>query len=610
VKTERKPNRSSRRGYALMMTITFVAIAALLLAGIMNWTTGNALQTERNNLFRDSTSAADAATELAMGYMWRDFYNQALGPASSYTAYLPDQTGWPVQFSFSNGARVPNHTGVITSPTNWTANWESLSAFGPRYAGLSAYVAQCSVAATATTANEPYEVSATVLQKFNLAAIPIFQFAVFYNLNMEIDPGATMSLTGPVFSNDGIWARGLGTFNSSVSAVGVVNTNGTDPYVSGKTDANESVFNQGVTSNANSLTLPIGTTNSPTAVRSLLGLSPTNVAPYSAAGQDYFANEADIVISNSTLGTLTAYYQDPDATPPLTRISNDVTNITTNTVGRTTSYTTNLAYSFATNVSFYDYREQKTVHAVQVDVNALNNWANNAKGGLGFNNQMNLHSGHHINSVYVYNNNPVTSSSLPSVRVANGSVLPSDGLTVVTPDPLYVLGNYNANGTSLNNGTNVVNTMPAALIGDAITVLSTNWLDSAYVSSTSIGNRPPAPTTVNAATFEGIVPSNGANYSGGVENFLRLLEDWSNASDGRNNGKPTPLTYNGSIVVMFPSQYATNNWSYGNYYTAAQRVWAFDLNFLSQKGLPPLTPEVYAIIRQSWAVYGNSVPGS
>ena len=46
------------------------------------------------------------------------------------------------------------------------------------------------------------------------------------------------------------------------------------------------------------------------------------------------------------------------------------------------------------------------------------------------------------------------------------------GLTVVTPDPLYVLGNYNANGSSLNNGTNVANTAPAALIGDAITVLS------------------------------------------------------------------------------------------------------------------------------------------
>lgn len=593
--TKRRQFKWNRRGYALLMTITFVSIAALLLAGMMNWTNGSTLQTERNNLFRDSTSAADAATELTMGYMWRDFYNQALGPASSYTAYLPDQTGWPVQFYFSNGTRTQNHTTVSTSPTNWGANWQSLNAFGPRYAGLSAYVAECSVTAAATTANQTYEVSATVQQNFDMAAIPIFQFAVFYNLNMEIDPGVPMTLTGPVFSNDGIWARGPETFNSSVSAVGVVNTNGTDPYVSGKTDGTESVFDQGVTSNANSLTLPIGTTNSPDAVRALLGLPPTNVSPYSAAGQNYFANEADIIISNSPGGTLTAFYQDPDANPPLTPIPDDATNVTVTGSGKSAIYTTNYGYSFATNVSFYDYREDKTVDAVQVNVGSLNTWLTNSH-GASYNNQMDLHSGHQINSVYVYNNDPMSSTTLPAVRVANGEVLPSDGLTVVTPDPLYVLGDYNATPSS---GTSVANTEPAALIGDSITVLSSAWSDS-YTSSTPLsgkgGRNTPTPTTINAATFEGIVPSNGANYSGGVENFLRLLENWNNG------GSPVTLTYNGSIVVMFPSQYATNYWS-GSYYSVPHRVWAFDVNFLTQKGLPPLTPEVYTLLRQTWAVH-------
>jgi hypothetical protein len=72
-------------------------------------------------------------------------------------------------------------------------------------------------------------------------------------------------------------------------------------------------------------------------------------------------------------------------------------------------------------------------------------------------------------------------------------------------------------------------------------------------------------------------------YSGGVENFLRLLENWSSAS----------LWYNGSIVAMFPSQYATNFWQQtGNYYTAPTRSWAFDTNFTNLSKLPPLTPMV------------------
>ena len=89
--------------------------------------------------------------------------------------------------------------------------------------------------------------------------------------------------------------------------------------------------------------------------------------------------------------------------------------------------------------------------------------------------------------------------------------------------------------------------------------------------------------------FEGIVESNpniSGNYSGGVENFLRLLENWGGT-----------LTYNGSIVVMFPSIYATNYWQpTGNYYNAPTRHWAFDNNFTNLAGLPPLTPLVVNFI--------------
>jgi hypothetical protein len=180
--------------------------------------------------------------------------------------------------------------------------------------------------------------------------------------------------------------------------------------------------------------------------------------------------------------------------------------------------------------------------------------------------------------------------------MANGAVLPDQGLTVVTPDPLYVLGNYNANGSSLGT-TNTANTQPAALFGDSITALSTAWQDSYNASTplTGSGGRNPGATTINAAAFEGIVQTVGANYSGGVENFIRLLENWSSS---------TTLTYNGSIVVMFPSQYATNKWQQtGVYYNAPHRAWAFDLNFQNNNGLPPLTPQVTKLFRQTWSVY-------
>jgi hypothetical protein len=133
------------------------------------------------------------------------------------------------------------------------------------------------------------------------------------------------------------------------------------------------------------------------------------------------------------------------------------------------------------------------------------------------------------------------------------------------------------------------------LIGDSITLLSDNWNDS-------ITNKLPTPTTttVNAAMVEGIVRSTNASpvspgYSGGLENFLRLLENWSQS---------IPLWYNGSIVVMFPSQIATNyQIPTGNYYNAPARNWAFDTNFAVQVGLPPLTPQCKGVIRTNWNAY-------
>ncbi len=619
------------QGYALLMTMIFISVALLLLVSVMNWSNSSARQTERNNLFGLGTGAAEAATERVIAQMTFDFFNQNFATGSNYytinsSNLVPVTTGWPVQFTFSNPSNS-SPTYVSVNPINWTTNWGTL--FAANYSGMHADIANCTVVSTATASNQPYNVSATVKQTFELAAIPIFQYAIFYDLNMEIDPGATMSVTGPVYSNGGIWAgSSVLTFNSSVAAVGFIATNTSDPFATNYSGSGPSTYKQGWTSNADTLAMPIGQTNDPTAIRALLNLPPAGTAPYSSTGQLYFINQTDLIVSNSPGGTISAYLQDsnnatpvqyitPDVTQSITNLLNSYTTNTTKTIttnwnaGHTkiTGYTTNTVttvttnttatvtvtnfYSFATNVTFYDYREGKTVAAVQLNVGALTNWLVNSNGST-FNTQVYNDTGHYIDSVYVYNNAPYTSTSLPAVRMANGAVLPTQGLTVVTPDPLYVLGNFNASGTSLNNGTNVANTVPAALFGDSITALSTSWSDS-WNSGTALSSRNPGATTINAAAFEGIVQTYGANYSGGVENFIRLLENW---------GSGTTLTYNGSIVVMFPSQYATNKWqATGNYYNAPKRAWSFDLNFQNNNGLPPLTPRVTKIFRQTWSVY-------
>ena len=471
-------------------------------------------------------------------------------------------------------------------------------------------------------------------------AAPVFQFAVFYNINLEIDPGAVMTFSGPVFCNQSIWIGGPNaTFSSTVAAVGQVNTTAADTfatsYNAGSSTPFFSLAGQPV-SGASALVLPFGTNNMPNTARSIieLQLPPSSYAlgtpaAYSTNGQVYLCNAADLYISNSpsginstTTGTNTfVYYQDSGMTPSLVPIAPDYYKLKT---GSITNYVrTNLTagidcvtnvqfagYSFITNALFYDWREGwstvaakgKTVQAVQINIGEFNFWLTNAaqsNNATVYNTLCLAHKGHPIDSMYVYTAVPLTVTTLPAVRVVNGIQLPTlngtrYGFTLATPFPLYVWGDYNAKDTTgsalglYGTSTATLHTYPAALMADAITILSDSWNDSVTAKNPS-----PSSTTVNAAILTGIVPSNPSvspYYSGGVENFLRLLENWGGT-----------LTYNGSMVAMFPSQYATNIWrtagssSSANYYNAPTRHWAFDLNFTKgQNYLPPLTPQVGA----------------
>jgi hypothetical protein len=101
----------------------------------------------------------------------------------------------------------------------------------------------------------------------------------------------------------------------------------------------------------------------------------------------------------------------------------------------------------------------------------------------------------------------------------------------------------------------------------------------------------------------GIVPSTGTgstDYSGGANNFPRLLENWSTGS--------TTLTLNTSIVCLFSSTWATSPFQVpGNYYDAPHlRQFSFDLNYTSSAKMPPGTPNICRLIRADWC---NPPPG-
>ncbi|PYM08049.1 MAG: hypothetical protein DMD82_03805, partial [Candidatus Rokuibacteriota bacterium] len=240
--------------------------------------------------------------------------------------------------------------------------------------------------------------------------------------------------------------------------------------------------------------------------------------------------------------------------------------------------TVNLPKDAVTTTSFYDARDRKTANVIEVDVSKLKQLANS-------------HGPLAIGILYVASKASPSSSTFPPVRLVKGSNLPKDGLTVASQNPVYIAGNYNT-----DNGT-YPNRPPAAVLADAVTILSENWMLQNYDTkgAATFQSRPAADTTVNAAIATGPSSESTLNADNGkANNLVRLLEDWA--------GKT--FAYSGSMVALWHSQQVNGPWkccgsSSEYYYGPPNRVWGYDTLFDANP--PPGTPSGIIMMKGSWS---------
>ncbi len=216
-----------------------------------------------------------------------------------------------------------------------------------------------------------------------------------------------------------------------------------------------------------------------------------------------------------------------------------------------------------------------------------------------------------------------------------GNYLPGS-LTIATDRAVYIQGDFNNNGAAQPaNAVNVPdpNRLPASFMADTITILSnqcmsgqsvagaartpTNYLNtpggqidcgipSLLVGGASTVNAGiyhyivTAPTAVNAAFLSGIMPSCGnlgrlacpagvTRYSGGLNNYYRLLEGWT-SDDGSSQQF---FNYRGSFVSSGSALEYSGQWIPGSpngYAHVPSRNFNFDTKFNGFSLLPPLTP--------------------
>ena len=548
-----------------MMVMAFGGIGLLALAGALGWVQTNSTLIHRSNQNSRAVAAAEAATEKVLAQLSRDFKNSgestAYGNVSSYTALIPTSSEnalWG-NFTFNNAKGGANRTYVSRTAAVVYAALES------EYSGLLGFASTYRIVSNARETSDRFNISGAVQQDIQLAQIPIFQFAIFYGGDMELNGAATLHVRGRVHGNSSLYTGSASSqyFYEDVTVSGVIKSGSRYGW---STNGGTAYYYDTKETNRTALTLPIGTNNSAAAVREVLNIPPTTEDIDSAMGRERYYNKAELVIlvSNSTV---TVGVKSP-GTSSLTSIPwLAATNF------------------ISTNKTFVDQREaNKTVQTTEIDVAKYKLWAaTNATviSAFGASTPPNL--------IYVGDFRTESSTKINGVRLINGQTLPDRGLTVATPNPLYTKGHYNQPTSGHLGTTNTANTKPASLVSDAYTMLSSSFTDSA--SSGLVSSRPAADTTVVAALVTGNVPS-GTVYSGGVNNLPRLLEAWS----GRT------FTLNGSLVCLYSSAKATNVFqSPGVYYTAPTRNINFDPNLTDSTKLPPGTPAMRVIIRGKWA---------
>jgi hypothetical protein len=475
---------------------------------------------------------------------------------------------------------------------------------------------------------------ATSVLSVNAQTIPLFQFGVFYEDDLEILPGQPMTFAGWVHTNGNLYlSSGSATFQSNLTTpdsvfwqrknisdrlngIWINNAGGTPvrldfdsrshPGASFKTRS-EQRFNGRLMNNSygvRPLKLPLPT-----------GMPPVTLVLPRSAGDNAMVQDVKMAWKSDWYVTVNARHFDiADTNVMKNTFCDSIVQIRAPGLTLPSTAACNRIFKPRRN-AFYEGREDLRPDLIDVHMDSLRIWSDSAPATRS----------PRILYIEVTGTNVNANNDYVAVRLRQGARLPASrtaadtgGLTVTTERPIYVLGDYNT-----------IVWRPAAIMGDAITFLSqppnaamdarASWPSGTRCSGANAGwcdtlqtnyaQRTARSTTVNAALLVGhsATPCDYARagcaapaYGGGLENLPRFLENW---------GGGVIFRYTGSLVSLYQSRFSTGLWGNnlnaapqpnGGYYSPPTRQWSFDVNFRFPERLPPGTPSVGTVLQTAF----------
>jgi hypothetical protein len=572
--------KKEEKASALIIALLVIFLIAASIAVAMQLTTATVRQTDSSRDFSALRGATEGALDFAYG-TWTKTINNYYRPVSkaeltpsmatvpSFSGFSP--ASWPLQITPVNRYGEPSDVAVYTllnldNYPGWT---------GKNYG----YVASARLTGT-FAGGRPVTYGAK--RAINYSVVPLFQATAFFEDNLELYKTAPMTIGGLVHTNSHAYVSSSSPVSGGSPSLAF---SGNLSYVGGYTDDQappQADTWSGYTPNSAFSPAYSGAgaddqVNQVTRMEPLGADAATLLHPPSTG--DTNPNDDSIRELIEPRDPNTAY---PDPTPIaqrrlinkagiIIRVTATTTTITTQNGTTLTAAQKTALTNAISRQTIYDRREGKDIDLTSLNVSQARTTLNAASG---FN-----------NILYIYDDTSTGYSDPKGIRLTNGGTLPTGGFTLATQNPLYIQGDYN---TSANR-------VSSAVFADAVTILSNNWSDNQ--SNAALAARQATSTTVNTAIVAGFLPSGWTNpvsgaqygYSGGLNNFPRFLETWSNDT----------FTYTGSMIELFTSKIATGEWDTGSIYSPPTRVWNFDSNFVDNP--PPGSLDAVSIGRGSLA---------
>jgi len=455
-------------GFALEATILLlVLMAGLIGAGLLAHLMvqrASGLDTQMARV----THAAEGGADHVMAQLNVAIQDGAISPAELAALTPPVIPGTTV--SVTGTAVGPAVPGTIAN--------------GP-YTGLIALNQRIDIGVTAT---DPARNRADAVVSVNAQSIPLFQFGVFYEEDLEIHNGPRMDFAGWVHSNGNIylssdnqyfqdmittpgslyWQRkayndrrtGVYINNASGVPVNLTFDSRSQPVPANFVNASQASFDGRVMTSAHGVTplrLPL-----PPGMPAIELINPRDPADTPEEQAVKFAWKADwhitVDLSNLALGCLGAFANVGVVSP----------TGTFRTGGRTLPDPVTdcpLIFRFLSD-AFHEGREHIGVDLLEVNLGALYTWI----AGDPVNRRTAIIYITFVNAAPPSGGTPNLNSArdFPAVRLVNGAQLGAP-LSLATDRPLYIQGNFNSQLWQ-----------PTSLLGDAVTFLSSAWSDGAH----------------------------------------------------------------------------------------------------------------------------------